>query len=148
MARNTKPKVEAESAEEDYSEGGEGGEGDAEDNRDVFEKALDWGPTAGTVLGGILGARVGSKAGAKMYKNHEQIQARIRRLEAKGRNPKQGLTPKERTLLEKSRADAEHVLGEYGGNMARRMFIQAPLGAVVGNMAGHAAQDVSPKRRK
>lgn len=148
MARNTKPVQEMESAEEDYSEGGEGEEGDVEDNRDIFEKALDYAPFGGTVLGAIVGGRMGSKKGAALYKKHEQTLARIRRLEAKGRNPNQGLTPKERTLLEKSRGDAEHILGEYGGNMAKRMFIQAPIGAVLGNAAGHLAQDVAPKRRK
>lgn len=148
MARNTKPKQEMESDQEDMSEGGEGGADDVEDNRDVFEKALDWGPAAGTILGAILGARVGSKAGAKMYKKHDSLQNKIRKLEAKGRNPNQGLTAKERSDLEKARGDAEHILGEYGGNMARRYFIQAPVGGVLGSLAGQAAQDVTPKRRK
>lgn len=145
MARRIAPQQKADSEVEDTEDAVE--QAGAEDNRDVFDKALDYAPVGGAVLGLVLGSRVGAKQGAKLYKKHEGLQNKIRRLEAKGRNPHQGLTAKDRTDLDKARTDAEHVLGEWGGNLAGRS-LKAGGGAIIGNLAGSAARDAGQKRRK
>ena len=118
------------------------------DGRDVWEKMADYLPFAGMVAGGFLGSRVGAKKGSKLYKKHEGLQNKIRKLEAKGRNPNQGVTAKERTDLDKARGDAEHTLSEWGGNLALRSLTSGG-GAVVGNTIGSAGRDaVNSRKRK
>lgn len=118
------------------------------DDRDVFEKALDYAPFAGMVLGGMLGWRSGRKDGIKAWKKVDSLEAKIRKLEAKGRNPNVGLTPKEMAEYRKAQEELQYALGKGGENIAGRVMIKAPLGAVIGHTAGSAAKDAYPKRRK
>lgn len=118
------------------------------DDRDVFEKALDYAPFAGTVLGGAIGWRVGRKADIKAWKKVDSLEAKIRKLEAKGRDPRVGLTKKEMADYRKAQEELKYALEKGGGSLAGRMLIHTPIGATLGHSAGSAAKDVYPKRKK
>ena len=123
-------------------------EADEEDGRDIWDKALDWAPTIGMFAGATAGGRWGAKAGTKAWKKVDSLEAKIAKLEAKGRDPHVGLSQKEAIEYRKAQADLKYALGKAGENLAGRMLLKAPGGAIAGRVAGGAIQDTFQQKKR
>lgn len=120
-------------------------DGPEEDTRDIFDKALDYAPFIGTLIGGLAGARMGSKELKKISRRLKTVEKKWDEL--RSRNQIRGLTPKAGTEMYNLEKEMERLHRMGGTNIAGRMLIKMPVGAVIGNTAGHMSQDFAPTRQ-
>lgn len=114
-----------------------------DDNRDVFEKALDYAPIAGAALGGALGSRIGRRKSMRAKKAAKEADDEFM-AESKIEAERPGMLI--RASQRFSDAESKTLLADANYRAARAARGRnTAIGAGVGGYAGY---ETSRKRRK
>lgn len=125
----------------------------SEDNRDVFEKALDYAPVvAGAFIGSSVGKRLGRKYKASQNDKGSQFREPLPRRKMTEDETTAAIKGYDKEVKHYGKENTDRLMDRYGlqsVRTAKRIRAASPyVGAAVGGAGGAAASSYDSRRRK